>query len=1136
MPLRPFRLLGSNKPRTSRPLRVEQLESRHLLSTLPVGFQEDFVAGGLYEPTSVTVAPDGRIFVTEKPNGVRIIDHGHLLPTPFVSLDVESGGERGVEGLVFDPNFAQNRFVYIYYTHATPTGSFDRLSRFTASSINPNVAEVGSEVVLLDGIRTAEPGFHNGGVMKFAPDGMLFLGIGDVGDLSLPQDLSKLQGKILRLNVAAYPNMIPSDNPFVNTPGARGEIWAYGFRNPFTGDLVPGTDRLIMGDVGSDNWEEINEVEKGKNYGWPLAEGMSDDPRFTNPLHFYPHDNGMGAAVVGGAVYAGTNFPEDYVGKYFFADYVRGFIKTLDLTTREVETFTPDAFIPVDVANAPDGSIYWLSLGLGSAANGSLYRIHYVGGNRVPLAVATANRTNGLSPLTVQFDGTASSDPDGDTLVSYNWDFGDGQTGSGATATHTYSTNGVYTVQLTVSDGEASSQSQPLTITVGNEAPTPTIDFPLANSTYSAGDIISFSGSATDPQDGTLPPSALTWSVEFHHNTHFHPGIVVAGSASGSYPVSLLGEVDADQWYRILLTATDAGGLRSTTYRDVFPVTSTFAVATNPPGGTILLDSQPIGAGETVTGVVNMTRFLAAPPTQLIGGRMYKFVSWSDGGAAEHEIATPAVPTTYTAQYQLMPLGATYTGPIPTEVINNQTIKYSLTITNAGTQTWSATGTNRVRLGVYFDGTSDAAGAWSKDPIRFSLPRNVAPGQSVTIAVTIKVPATAGDFVLRNRLVKEGSTPTWFETLRKTDVAVQTLNATYAGDVPTFWHTKQNQEYQLTVTNTGTATWNHLGADRVRLGVYFGGTSDAPGTGTSQPLRFELPHAVAPGESATITVTLAGPATAGNFTLRHRLEKMTVAWFDDILRTSVSAQIFAVTYSASPPKIWIVGESKTYTIKLTNTGTSTWNATGDKPVLLGVYFGGTNDNAPLTEEPQRFYLPKNVARGQTVTLTITVQAPETGGNLVLRHRLVKEDVNWSTSMLKTSVAVQTLAASYVGTVPTAWTAGETKSFVLTVKNTGTASWNLTGTNPVLLGIYFGGANDDPDLNDEPTRAALSTGKLSPSGAKVGTVIAPGQAVKLTITITAPLTPGQYVLRHRMVKENVSWFDTMLRTDVTVAAP
>ena len=159
----------------------EDLEPRIVLaaSTLPAGFQETLVVGGLYEPTSQAFAPDGRIFVSEKPYGVRVVKDGVLLSTRFLTLPVERSGERGVQSVLLDPNFSTNGFIYVYYTHSDPTTPYDRLSRFTAMPGNPDVGNPASEVVLIDRIATMQPGYHNGGLMRFGADGMLYVGIGD---------------------------------------------------------------------------------------------------------------------------------------------------------------------------------------------------------------------------------------------------------------------------------------------------------------------------------------------------------------------------------------------------------------------------------------------------------------------------------------------------------------------------------------------------------------------------------------------------------------------------------------------------------------------------------------------------------------------------------------------------------------------------------------------------------------------------------------------------------------------------------------------------------------------------------------------------------------------------------------------
>ncbi len=1116
-----LRPLNKGRKGFTRRLRVEQLESRDLLTTLPAGFQEDLVAGGLYEPTSMVVAPDGRLFISEKPFGVRVVQNGQLLTTPLLSLAVERGGERGVEGVVLDPGFATNGFFYVYYTHATATGSFDRLSRFTISATNPNIADPASERVLIDGIATTTPGYHNGGLMQFGADGKLYVGIGDTTFTALPQDLTELQGKILRIDPNGS-SLIPSDNPFVNTAGARGEIWAYGFRNPFTGGMMPGTNRLFANDVGGDKWEEINEVVKGANYGWPLTEGLSTNPAYTNPVYTYAHDNGQGAAITGGVFYTGTNFPAAYAGKYFFSDYVRSFIKTYDAATGAVATFAPDAFIPVDIANAPDGSLYWLSLGTGSGTNGALYKVHYVVGNRAPTAVATATPTNGLPPLAVSFDASGSSDPDGDPLT-YSWSFGDGTTGTGIQPTHSYAVSGTYIATLTANDGQTTGQSQPITISVGNSAPVPTISLPLTTTTYRAGDTISFSGSATDREDGALTASHLEWKVIFHHEQHFHPFIdSIAGVASGTFQIPLTGEVDPVQWYQIQLTATDSGGLQSTTFTDVFPVTSTFTLNSNVPGISLLLDGQPTPAGTTITGVVNMGRSLEAPMTQVVAGVLYQFTGWSDGGAAQHNIATPAASTTYTATYQPAINSASFAATPPTVWAPGVAQTYNVTITNNGTTTWQANGAIPTHLGVYFNGGSDAIYDWPSEPIRLSLPNDVAPGQSVTVPVTITAPLVAGTYVLRHRMVQENVQ--WFSQLLKTNTVVDLLQASYAATIPNVWPAGSSQTFPITVTNQGAEVWTAGGLTPVRLAAYFDAPSDLVGSWTAEPLRFALPSDLAPGQSATVNVTLAAPTLTGDHVLRYRMVKEPGTWSTALGVQGITVGTLSAQYSAATfPFLWNSGETKSLSITVTNTGDFTWQATGTHAVNLGAYFDATSD-LPGTwpAEPPRFVLPANVAPGQSVTVPITITAPLLVGEHVLRIRLVKEQV-WFSPLLAATVTVGTLSATYTTTAATSWGMGATKTFTTTITNTGNVIWKAGGATPVRLAVYFDGTSDAAGAwTTDPLRVALTSD------------VSPGQSQTVSVTITGPAVAGSFILRQRLVKEGVSWFDPPKKTTVSVA--
>ena len=191
-----------------------------------------------------------------------------------------------------------------------------------------------------------------------------------------------------------------------------------------------------------------------------------------------------------------------------------------------------------------------------------------------------------------------------------------------------------------------------LTVT-SNQPPTGTILQPPGGTTYAGGDTITYSGAGSDPQDGTLPPSAFTWRVDFHHESHVHPFIPdTTGSTGGSFTIPNTGHTAADVWYRIILTVRDSGGLTHTTFRDLQPRTSTITLATNVAGLQLELDAQPVSTPHSVLGVVGVNRSLGAPSPQSAGGKTYEFVSWSDGGAQTHSVATPGTNTTYTATYR----------------------------------------------------------------------------------------------------------------------------------------------------------------------------------------------------------------------------------------------------------------------------------------------------------------------------------------------------------------------------------------------------------------------------------------------------------------------------------------------------
>src|ERR1043165_7860402 len=202
-------------------------------ATVPSGFTDTLVAGGLSIPTAMALAPDGRIFVCQQGGALRVIKNGALLPTPFLTVTVDSQGERGLLGVAFDPNFVSNQLVYVYYTATTPT-IHNRISRFTA---NGDVALAGSETILMDLPSLSAATNHNGGALHFGPDGNLYAAVGDNANGANAQSLSTVLGKVLRIN---KDGSIPADNPFYgSTAGNNRAIWAVGLRNPYTFTFQP---------------------------------------------------------------------------------------------------------------------------------------------------------------------------------------------------------------------------------------------------------------------------------------------------------------------------------------------------------------------------------------------------------------------------------------------------------------------------------------------------------------------------------------------------------------------------------------------------------------------------------------------------------------------------------------------------------------------------------------------------------------------------------------------------------------------------------------------------------------------------------------------------------------------------------
>ena len=296
------------------------------------GDPELALVGTFSAPTYLTSPPGDveRLFVVEQAGPIRVVRNGVTLPTPFLDLTslVLPGGERGLLSMAFAPDYASTGRFYVYYTALVPEGQL-RIEEFRRSA-DPDLADPGSRRAILT---IDHPlGNHNGGQLQFGPDGYLYIGTGDGGGAGDPggnaQNLGTLLGKILRINPVGAPYGIPPDNPFVGVPGARGEIWSYGLRNPWRFSFDRQTGDLVIGDVGQGSWEEIDFVPtsagrgRGANFGWDCWEGRAPFEGCTPPNHVPPvwqYSHARGCSITGGYVVRDPALAP-LAGRYVYGD------------------------------------------------------------------------------------------------------------------------------------------------------------------------------------------------------------------------------------------------------------------------------------------------------------------------------------------------------------------------------------------------------------------------------------------------------------------------------------------------------------------------------------------------------------------------------------------------------------------------------------------------------------------------------------------------------------------------------------------------------------------------------------------------------------------------------------------------
>lgn len=654
---------------------------------LPHGFIQEGVVMGLDLPTSFALAPDGRIFITEKAGRVRVFQDGELLPDPFIDLttEVNDTADRGLMGIAVDPAWPSRPYVYLAFVYDPPEikdrnasgARVSRVVRLTADAGNLNAAVPDSGVVLVGTNSTAahvgnpdqgdaepfscrdadgqpvrdciatEGTAHTIDMLQFGPEGALYVSVGDgiVNSKGNARalDINSLNGKILRIDPETGEGL--ASNPFFDGDAGsnRAKVFALGMRNPFRFTVDPRNGRVIVGEVGNEKWEEINIGGPGANFGWPCYEGPEEAATYANceafrtgawtvthGVHSYLHTTKpQRGAAIGGDLYLGRSFPALYRGAYFYHDFNGGVTNFLtfgsdgSVTDNEFATNMPG----IVQITATDDALYVLSIILGG-----IWRIRYASsGDRPPTANATADPTGGAAPLEVAFSSDRSTDPE-KSIVGYQWDFGDGESSSKADPTHTYAENGVYEVTLTVTDAAGNTSTDTLEILVGSAPPVAEILAPGDGAKFRIGEKITYRGRGVDSDDGELGAGRLTWSGLLHHNEHIHYDAVKATGTEGSFVLEDHGD---NTWLELCLTVTDSQALQDQECVDVKPQEVTYTFDSAPRGLRITYAGSSYTTPFKVKTYINAKRIVEAP---LITADGLSFDRWSDGGDAVHDI------------------------------------------------------------------------------------------------------------------------------------------------------------------------------------------------------------------------------------------------------------------------------------------------------------------------------------------------------------------------------------------------------------------------------------------------------------------------------------------------------------------
>ncbi len=599
-------------------------------------------------------------------------------------------------------------------------------------------------------------------------------------DLRTPGDPLGLSGSLIRIDPATGAG-VPGNPMFASAdPNAR-RMLAHGLRNAFRIAIRPGTTDVWIGDVGGAGWEEINHVpaptDPVRNFGWPCYEGGLDEAgtpfaakigaadqlnlnvcenlfaqqgATTPPYFAYAHSQeltpgdgcGTGGSVISAIGFypmTGGTFPAAYDGALLLGDLARRCIWAMLVgpdglpDPTRIQRLVDDAGSPVDLTIGPGGDLFYVDI-----YGGAIRRVHYTGNpnNSPPTAIAQADVTNGDVPLTVGFDGTDSSDPDAGDTLTYQWDLdgdGDLDDSTAQSPSFTYTTEGTVVVSLRVTDAVGLMDTDTVTIYPGGGPPAVTIDSPSPSTEWAVGDTLSFSGSATDPDDGPLPASALDWALVLHHCPfnicHEHPQREWTGVSSGSFTTP---NHDWPAHLELRATGRDSEGNAGSASLQLESQQVNLNIQTIPRGMYIIWNDLVLPSTYSQNAIAGSVNTLSTPSPQTLGNTTYQFAGWLHGPAQTHTLVAPGTTRTYTARFTALQPGTQVFGLRPEA---DAYVDESLPGANFG-------GAQLLRTGA-------AAGAQTETHLRFLVDGIVGKIESATLRLRSITDTADGPAVFR---------------------------------------------------------------------------------------------------------------------------------------------------------------------------------------------------------------------------------------------------------------------------------------------------------------------------------------------------------------------------------------------------